>query len=99
VKRQGILDYGALANIYTKSFAEKWIHGKPQDEALLGSSDIQSLADLSNSFGIVRDMRPVPVNKNTLIALVVAVVLPFGPVVLLVTPADELIKAVLKMLA
>jgi hypothetical protein len=99
VKRQGILDYGALANIYTKSFAEKWIHGKPQGEALLGSSDIQSLADLSNSFGIIRDMRPVPVNKNTLIALVVAVVLPFGPVVLLVTPADELIKAVLKMLA
>jgi hypothetical protein len=99
VKRQGILDYGALANTYTQSFDEKWVHGKSQGDALLGSSDIQSLADLSNSFAIIRDMRPVPVNKNTLIALALAAVLPFAPVVLIVTPADELIKAVLKMLA
>ena len=99
VKRQGILDYGALANTYTQSFDEKWLRRKPEGETLLGSSDIQSLADLSNSFAIVRDMHPVPVNKNTLIALALAAVLPLVPVVLLVTPADELVKAVLKMLA
>jgi len=99
VKRQGILEYGALANKYTRSFDEKWVRGKTEGEALLGSSDIQSLADLSNSFSIIGGMRPVPINKNTLIALALAAVLPFVPVVLLVTPADELVKAVLKMLA
>ena len=98
VKRQGILDYGALANAYTQSFDDKWVHGKQQGEPLLGSSDIQSLADLSNSFAIVRDMRPVPVNKNTLIALALAAALPLVPVIFLVTPADELVRAVLKML-
>jgi hypothetical protein len=98
VKRQGILDYGALANAYTQSFDDKWVHGKQQGEPLLGSSDIQSLADLSNSFAIVRDMRPVPVNKNTLIALALAAALPLLPVIFLVSPADELVRAVLKML-
>ena len=99
VKRQGILDYGALANSYTQSFDDKWVHGKQVGEPLLGSSDIQSLADLNNSFAIVRDMRPVPVNKNTLIALALAAILPLVPVILLVTPADELVRAILKMLA
>jgi hypothetical protein len=99
VKRQGILDYGALANAYTQSFDDKWVHGKRPGEPLLGSSDIQSLADLSNSFAIVRDMRPVPVNKNTLIALALAAGLPLVPVIFLVTPADELVGAVLKMLS
>ena len=99
VKRQGILDYGALANSYTQSFDDKWVHGKRVGEPLLGSSDIQSLADLNNSFAIVRDMRPVPVNKNTLIALALAAILPLVPVILLVTPADELVRAILKMLA
>jgi hypothetical protein len=98
VKRQGILDYGALANTYTQSFDDKWVHGKQQGEPLLGSSDIQSLADLSNSFAIVRDMRPVPVNKNTLVALALAAALPLLPVIFLVSPADELVRAVLKML-
>jgi hypothetical protein len=98
VKRQGILDYGALANAYTQSFDAKWVHGKQQGKPLLGSSDIQSLADLSNSFAIVRDMRPVPVNKNTLIALALAAALPLVPLIFLVTPADELVRAVMKML-
>jgi hypothetical protein len=99
VKRQGILDYSALANAYTHSFDQKWVHGKTQGEPLLGSSDIQSLADLSNSFAIVRDMRPVPVNKNTMVALALAAGLPLVPVIFIVTPADELLGALLKMLS
>lgn len=99
VKRQGILDYGALANSYTQSFDDKWVHGKPLDgESVLGTSDIQSLADLSNSFAIVREMRPVPVNKNTIIALAVAAALPLVPVLLLATPADQLLRVILRML-
>ena len=40
-------DYGMLATRYNRAFHEKWIMGKaPADEPLLGSADIQSLADL-----------------------------------------------------
>jgi len=44
-------------------------------------------------------MGPVPIDKPTLINLAIAAALPMVPVVLLATPADELIRLVLKMLA
>ena len=45
-KRQGQREYGLLANPYVQEFDEKWIRGgAPADEALIGSADIQSLAD------------------------------------------------------
>jgi hypothetical protein len=100
VKKRGLLEYGALATVYTQTFDAKWIHGRPPEgETLLGSSDIQSLADLGNSFAIVREMRLVPIDKHTLIGLAVAAVLPMVPVLVLGTPADELIRTLLKLLA
>jgi hypothetical protein len=99
VKRRGLLEYGALAAGYTQTFDAKWIHGgPPEGEALLGSSDIQSLADLSNSFAIVRGMRVAPIDKRTLIGSAIAAVLPMVPVLILGTPADQLIRTVLKLL-
>jgi len=46
----------------------------------------------------VREMRPVPINKNTIIALAVAAALPLVPVFMLAAPADQLLKVILKML-
>jgi hypothetical protein len=100
VKKRGLLEYGALAACYTQTFDAKWVHGRPPEgETLLGSSDIQSLADLGNSFAIVRGMRVAPIDKSTLIVLAVAAVLPMAPVLILGTPADQLIQTVLKLLA
>jgi hypothetical protein len=43
-------------------------------------------------------MKPVPINKSTLITLAAAALLPMVPLLVLATPADQLIRAVLKML-
>ena len=100
VKKRGLLEYGALAAGYARTFDAKWVHGRPPEgEALLGSSDIQSLADLSNSFAIVRGMRVAPLDNTTLLNLALAAVLPMAPVLLLATPADELIETVWNLLA
>jgi hypothetical protein len=100
VKIRGLLEYGALANGYTQTFDAKWVHGRwPEGETLLGSADIQSLADLGNSFAIVREMRVVPIDKGTLMGLAVAAVLPMVPVLILGTPADQLIRTVVKLVA
>jgi hypothetical protein len=100
VKKRGLLEYGALAAGYTRTFDAKWVHGRPPEgEALLGSADIQSLADLSNSFAIVRGMRVVPLDNTTLLNLAIAAVLPMAPVLLLATPADQLIETVWNLLA
>jgi len=49
-KRMGTIRYGTLAERYVRAFDTKWLDGgAAADEQLVGSADIQSLADLSNS--------------------------------------------------
>jgi hypothetical protein len=99
-KRRGFLTYSTLANDYTQSFHQKWIRGKvPQREVLLGSSDIQSLADLSNSFGIVRDMRMVPFDlKLTILPIVACTVIPFFPLLFTVFPVEAILSKIVSIL-
>jgi hypothetical protein len=99
-KRKGLLEYGALANEYTQSFERKWIRREaPEGEALIGSADIQSLADLGNSFEIVRKMRPVPFDLMTaILPIVAAAAIPFLPLLLTVFPLEEIVKNVIGML-
>jgi hypothetical protein len=95
-RRRGLRQYGVLADRYVKEFDRKWIHGgAAPDEPLVGSADIQSLADLANSFDVVQGMRPFPFGKETVIPLAVTVVLPGLPLVLTVIPLEELIKRLL----
>jgi hypothetical protein len=99
-RRNGLLEYGTLANEYTQSFERKWIRkGAPEGEALIGSADIQSLADLANSFEIVRKMGSVPFDLNTaILPMVAAAAIPFLPLTLTVLPFGELIKKVIGIL-
>lgn len=99
-KRSGLYQYGALATAYTGSFHRKWIkHDDPQREPLLGTADIQSLADLGNSFGYIEKMKPLPVDLRTLLHLVVASLLPLAPLLLTVMPLKDILKLLLKLLA
>jgi hypothetical protein len=92
VKRTGLLEYSALANEYTRAFDRKWVRKEaPEGEQLLGSGDIQSLADLGNSFSFVRNMRTIPVDLNGVIPLIIATALPMLPLVLTVYPFDDLV--------
>jgi hypothetical protein len=100
VKRKALLDYGAQVTIHNQLFDQKWIHGhRPPGETLLGNPDASSLADLGGGFNVVRQMQLVPIDKPTLIALVISAALPMIPVVFYATPTDELVRALLKMLA
>ncbi len=99
LKRQGRREYGALAARYTREFDEKWVGGSaPAEEPLVGSGDIQSLADLPNSYEVVRDMRAVPFGRDTIIQVAVPAVLPLLPLVLTVVPAEEILKKLLGIL-
>jgi hypothetical protein len=91
VKQVGLIEYSALAETYVRDFDEKWLRKAPPAESLLGSADVQSLADLSNSFGVIRSMRIVPIAPSQIILLAGAAALPALPLVLFVIPLDELI--------
>jgi len=92
-KRTGLREYGTLAQRYVREFDAKWVHGdRPGGEPILGSGDIQSLADLGNGFAVVQGMRIVPVTKEAMFQLAVATVAPIVPLVLTLMPLEELLK-------
>jgi hypothetical protein len=98
-KRIGLHQYGALATAYTGLFQKKWIRNdNPENEPLLGSSDIQSLADLGNSFAFIEKMKPLPIDLRVLLQLVVASLLPLVPLLLAVMPLKEVLKLIFKVL-
>jgi hypothetical protein len=95
-KRAGLREYGRLASRYVSEFDRKWVRGSATaNEPLLGSSDIQSLADLGNSFQVISNIRPFPFGRDTVIQLVVFTLLPVAPLVLTMIPLEELIKRLL----
>jgi hypothetical protein len=94
-KRAGLQEYGTLAQEYVRAFDTKWLRGRPVDEPMLGSADLQSLADLGNSFEIVREMRIVPVSKEAVFQLGVATLVPIAPLVLTLMPLEELLRKLL----
>jgi hypothetical protein len=91
-KRAGLREYGNLAQRYTRAFDQKWLRGNESDDAMLGSGDIQSLADLGNSFSVVKEMRIVPISKEAIVQLAVVAVAPIVPLLLTLMPLDELLK-------
>ena len=60
-RRKGLAAYGSLGQRYAREFDAKWIRGgAPADEPLLGSADIQSLADLRNSYLVIDGIQMAP---------------------------------------
>jgi hypothetical protein len=98
VRRAGLRDYGRLGNEYTEAFDLKWVHAtKRPAEPLLGTGDIQSLADLGNSYAVVQQMQIAPITKRLAVQLVVQAGIPLVPAIILGTPTSELVNAILKM--
>lgn len=96
-KIKGLLRYGALANDYTQLFDAKWVAGQQQEE-LLGTSDIQSLADLGNSYDRVRLMRLFPFGPGLLYGFFAVAAVPFVPLIFTQLPAREILDRLLNLL-
>ena len=95
-KRVGLGEYGVLAQNYVRAFDEKWIRGvRDPDEPFVGSGDIQSLADLGNSYEVIKTMRYVPFSKETVLQLAVVTLVPLAPLLLTMISFEELLKRLL----
>lgn len=93
VKRLGLREYGKLAERHMREFDTKWLRGgAPAGEPLVGNPDISSLADLGNSFEVVRTMHMAPVTRDAVFRLAAAVLLPVVPLALTIMPLEELVK-------
>jgi len=97
---QAIFEFGAMNAAHDQAFDARWIGpGAQPGTELLGHPDANSLANLSHGLETVREMRFIPLDRRTLIVLALAAALPMAPVILIVTPVNELIRDVIKLLA
>jgi len=99
VRTDGLLDYGRFAKTYTESFDHKWVHGVPRPpESMLGTPDLQSLADLGNSFAFIENMRKAPITRKLVQQLAGWTIIPLVPIIVLGTPTAELVQEVMKLI-
>jgi hypothetical protein len=90
--RAGAGEYGVLGSRYVDAFRRKWLGAHPHtSESLVGSADIQSLADLANAFDVVRGMYLVPITRNTVLRLLFVIVIPLLPLVLTMIPFEQIV--------
>ena len=97
-KRKGLADYGLLAQRYVENFQQKWVKQEPiASEELLGTGDVQSLADLGNSFALVRDVRAVPFGLQDITRLAAATAAPLIPLLFTIWSPEEVIMRIFKV--
>ncbi|NGP53167.1 hypothetical protein [Thioalkalivibrio sp. XN8] len=98
-RQQGLHDHMELAAQYASAFQRKWFDADTSmDEALLGSADIQTLADLSTSVTIVRNMRLLPIGPRMLWSLAGSTLLPMLPLLALEYPLATMIDQIVNRL-
>jgi hypothetical protein len=98
-QRKGSDEYGQLANRYVFAFEDKWIQGgDPKTSELMGSPDIQSLADLTNAYSNMRQIRLVPFGLDHIGGLAAITAAPLLPLLLMIFSVPELMKLLMKIL-
>ncbi|SEM44663.1 hypothetical protein SAMN04488103_101179 [Gemmobacter aquatilis] len=96
-RRRGMIDFSALANAYSVKFQQRWIGpAKPDLSELLGTGDIQSLADLATGYENVRTMRVLPVTNTLLFLILCAAAVPHAPLLLMKYPMTDLISGLVQ---
>jgi hypothetical protein len=98
-KRRGIREYGTLAARYVREFDTKWLRGDTNDtEPLIGSPDVQSLADMGNSYSVVSSMRSIPITREIIIRFAVATLLPVAPLMLTLMPLEAMLTKLVSII-
>lgn len=97
-RRVALREYGVLASQYVDEFRQKWTQHTPENpEPLLGTPDLQSLADLGNAFQTISQIRVLPFGKDTVVRLLAWLVVPLLPLVLTIIPVGQIVDWVIKL--
>ncbi len=93
LRQKAMLEYAVLSQTRATEFHDKWISGRRDQEEPSFVPGVASLADLATSYSNIEKMRPLPVDKITLISLALAVLIPLFPAVLAEIPLIVILKA------
>jgi hypothetical protein len=97
--RRAAFHYGALAEQMGVAFEDKWLGpDKRVDQTSLEQPDFSSTTDLYQVVGNIYAMRLIPIDYTSVAMFVVAMLLPFVPVVLLIVPIDQVLSELKSLL-
>jgi len=92
---RGRRQLSALATEYARRFRERWLSREAPEEALLGTPDVQSLADLSTTYRETSERASALLfSRRDPGVLVVLLLVPMLPLALTEIPLDTLIRKV-----
>jgi len=89
-RRRDLASHGLFTLGYMREFEAKWIKGDAGSP--LGTSDIQSLADIGNAFQVVLTTRMTVFDPMRLKNLVIAVLIPMVPLLATVIPIEKVVS-------
>jgi hypothetical protein len=89
--------YAALVGEQGRLVYRRWIEGKPvEDAALLEAEGVGPVADAATLYYAVKNMRPLPVGRRTLLSILVPMAIPFLLLAMLRFPLKEILMTLLK---
>jgi hypothetical protein len=94
LKRRSLLAYGALVGEHGWLVQKRWILGEPvEDKGLLEAPELGPVADTITMYEAVKRIKPVPLGKQSLLAIIIPALLPMIPVLAIKVPVkDTLLK-------
>ena len=96
-QREAARLYGVMAMRYVDEFRAKWLRERrPGGEALVGSADIQSLADLAGGSEPLGKTGFFPIGRQSVVTLGILIALPFAPLLLTLVPFEDLVERVVR---
>ncbi|HKW15830.1 MAG TPA: hypothetical protein VJS69_15200 [Candidatus Krumholzibacteria bacterium] len=90
--------YTRFGSDYVWRFEKKWMDPDGGSEEMLGSGDIQSMADLGGTFERMVEMRVFAVDRRTALSFLFAIVGPMLPLLLTMMPLRDIVSIVFKAL-
>lgn len=95
-KDEALLRYEGLAERFWQAFERKCLgtDASPRGPSQIADPDFSALSDLGSLVKTVRELKTLPVTKEGLMPLLMAIVLPFVPVLAMVFPLQELLSGV-----
>lgn len=97
-REQAMLDYGRLCSQHHQAFQRKWVDAKADGAELYKAGDSAVIADLNDSVAILGCMKAFPVDKATVIQILLASGLPLLAAATKLMPLMDIVKKLLSAL-
>jgi hypothetical protein len=98
-KRRGVREYGTLVGQHGRLVRRRWIaHEQVPEAPLLQAAELGPVIDTVSMYEVVEQIRPAPIGKQSLLAVLLPALIPMLPVVAIQIPLKEVLVGLLKTL-